>query len=593
MTPHDPDLEALVDTHLGLFASLPEEEMAAARQRTAHQLRKRRLETTTFAAAFPPPGRILSNWRAAAALIAAAALFLAVVRLPVPAQRSERNGPTVATVAEGDAFIDNASGARLVAGAPIGPGELLRTNQEAGAEVLLADGSRVEIRSRSALALERAGDGITIALQQGGIIVNAAKQRDGHLYVRTRDVTVSVVGTVFLVNAEPDGSRVGVIEGEVHVREQTRETRLRPGEQVSTGRVTATVPLKDEIAWSRRAAGHRAILAAFETGMAATAGPLIPLHETAAQQPGSGQGAPAAAAEFEEASVRLCDPAALPATPAGARGGGSGSLQMTPGRTHALCMTVAALVRTAYGFAARDYADVPRLDFNNVYGLGNDGGQRVRGGPDWVRTDRYTIDAVANESATARTMSGPMLRALLERRFQLHAHVEAEPAPAFALTIAEGGLKMKPVDMDACTRPPVIGAGAPLSPSPPIDSVRRGEKPACGLSIKGNDSTIALVGGATGLPPMGLLGEILGARVIDRTDIPSTARFNYLVEFAPDERTAGPLGGRGRAGVQQPDSPRASDIFTAFKEELGLQLEAVQAPREYIVIDRIERPSVN
>jgi len=580
----------MVDTPLGLFRTPPEEEIAAAQQRAARHLREHRRDVTTLPAIAPDRA---GRWTLAAALIAAAALFIAVVRLPEPVPDNEPHVSTVASVADGAGALYMSSGTRLVAGATIGVGEVLRTNPRSGAEVLLADGSRIEIRSQSALAFERADDGITIALQQGGIIVNAAKQRDGHLYVRTRDLTVSVVGTVFLVNTEPDGSRVGVIEGEVHVLEQTRETRLRPGEQVSTGRVRATVPLKEAIAWSRHAAGHLAILSAFEKGMAATAGPLVPLRETAAGQTGSRQGAPAAAPEFEEASIRLCDPTALPATPAGARGGGSGSFQMTPGRTHALCMTVAALIRTAYGFAARDYAEPPRLDFNNVYGLGNDGGQRVRGGPDWVRTDRYTIDAVANESANARTMSGPMLRGLLERRFQLKAHVEAEPASGFALTIAEGGLKMKPVDVDACTLPPVIGAGAPLSPSPPIDSVRRGEKPACGLSIKGNDSTIALVGGATGLPPMGLLGEILGARVIDRTDIPSTARFNYLLEFSLDDWMTGPLGGRGRGGTQALDVPRAADVFTAFREQLGLQLEAVQAPREYIVIDRIERPSPN
>ena len=99
---------------------------------------------------------------------------------------------------------------------------------------------------------------------------------------------------------------------------------------------------------------------------------------------------------------------------------------------------------------------------------------------------------------------------------------------------------------------------------------------------------------ATPFPPLvdGLV-DILGARVINRTDIPSTALFNYVLEFAPDDRTLGPLGGRGRGLTQASAEPRAPDIFTAFKEQLGLRLEAVQAPREYIVVDRIERPSPN
>jgi RNA polymerase sigma factor (sigma-70 family) len=69
-------------------------------------------------------------------------------------------------------------------------------------------GSRVEIREMSELSLDHASDGLRIRLSKGSIIVNAAKQRNGHLYVQTKDMTVSVVGTVFVVNAEEAGSRV-------------------------------------------------------------------------------------------------------------------------------------------------------------------------------------------------------------------------------------------------------------------------------------------------------------------------------------------------------------------------------------------------
>jgi hypothetical protein len=56
-------------------------------------------------------------------------------------------------------------------------------------------------------------------------------------------MTVSVVGTVFLVNAA-DSSRVGVIEGQVRTR--VIETRLRPGEQVPPVRHAAR-PLSEDI----------------------------------------------------------------------------------------------------------------------------------------------------------------------------------------------------------------------------------------------------------------------------------------------------------------------------------------------------------
>jgi uncharacterized protein (TIGR03435 family) len=38
---------------------------------------------------------------------------------------------------------------------------------------------------------------------------------------------------------------------------------------------------------------------------------------------------------------------------------------------------------------------------------------------------------------------------------------------------------------------------------------------------------------------------------------------------------------------------RAPTIFDALEQQLGLRLEPVQVPREYLVIDSIERPDPN
>ena len=55
-----------------------------------------------------------------------------------------------------------------------------------GLQVTLADDSRVEMRAHAEMTVDRASDGIQIDLKTGDIIVTAAKQRDGRLYVRTR-----------------------------------------------------------------------------------------------------------------------------------------------------------------------------------------------------------------------------------------------------------------------------------------------------------------------------------------------------------------------------------------------------------------------
>ena len=113
----------------------------------------------------------------------------------------------------------------------------------------LEDGTRVEMRGQSELALESANDGVRVRLSSGSILVTAARQRGGHLYVETPDTIVSVVGTVFLVERTSLGTRVGVCEGEVEVRQGLELRKLIPGQQASTN-PSMEGPLVEAIVWS-------------------------------------------------------------------------------------------------------------------------------------------------------------------------------------------------------------------------------------------------------------------------------------------------------------------------------------------------------
>src|SRR5688572_25436768 len=155
-------------------------------------------------------------WQAAPIRVAAVvAVPLLLVLFSIPFIRTSVSPGNVYAVVEavdGSLYrLTDGKATTVSAGERIDRGEILRTNGGAGAVLVLPDGSRVEIRSNSELALETADDGLLVRLNAGGVIVTAAKQRTGHLYVQTRDVTVAVVGTVFFVNAEAEGSRVGVI----------------------------------------------------------------------------------------------------------------------------------------------------------------------------------------------------------------------------------------------------------------------------------------------------------------------------------------------------------------------------------------------
>jgi hypothetical protein len=195
-------------------------------------------------------------WKSGVAASAAAAVLLVALIMS-----RTGSGPVVAQNLDGTLLRSVAGKEQVIAaGEGFVWGHAVHTNERAGATFVLADGSRVEMRAGSELALEQTNDGVRIRLSKGSVIVNAAKQRTGHLSVQTKDVAVSVIGTVFLVNAEEEGSRVAVIEGEVRVQHGTADKKLRRGEQVATGLQAEAQPVKEEISWSRNLEAHLALL---------------------------------------------------------------------------------------------------------------------------------------------------------------------------------------------------------------------------------------------------------------------------------------------------------------------------------------------
>jgi hypothetical protein len=201
------------------------------------------------------------RWAAAAALVAATGIgaYLASDRLLAP------SGPR-ATVAALEGTLYEVTGGRntpLARGASIDELESVRTAMGSGAVIRLRDGSLVEMRERTELALSEQRRGVTIRLAAGNVIVQAAKQHARHLYVDAGDCMVSVTGTVFSVNHGIKGSRVAVVEGEVKVTQGDNVSVLHPGDQVATSASLTPVPVEQEIAWSRNVDQYTALLQDF------------------------------------------------------------------------------------------------------------------------------------------------------------------------------------------------------------------------------------------------------------------------------------------------------------------------------------------
>jgi uncharacterized protein (TIGR03435 family) len=258
---------------------------------------------------------------------------------------------------------------------------------------------------------------------------------------------------------------------------------------------------------------------------------------------------------FEVASIRPCK-----VEPGDRSGGGNSS----PGRLNVKCTTVKGLINQAYLLFA-----------NGQFRVGLP--PPIEGGPAWIDSEHYEINAKAEASVRREILNGPMLQALLEDRLKLRVHRETREVPVYGLTVAKGGLKLQPFKEGSCT-PVDRTQFAPFSGPPTPDQIAknchaRAIKDGLTLKVEAQGMTL------DEFSKVFLDTHTLGRPVVNKTGI--SGRFDFHLEYAPD---------RGSPG----DDPGAGpSIFTALQEQLGLKLESTKGPGEFLVIDSIERPSEN
>jgi len=398
------------------------------------------------------------------------------------------------------------------------------------------DGSKIEMRPNSELALEDAGDGVRIRLNGGSVLVTAAKQRNRHLYVQTKDVTVSVVGTVFLVNAEEAGSGVSVYEGEVHVQQGKELKKLLPGDQLSTNPLMPEHSVTDQVAWARRPEEPLALLpqAVVPKHLAFDAASIRPGRPIQEQLPTRIR-CRGVDGEFDVL------PATAPAGPAQGRCTGDNVM-------------LVQLVSTAYA-----------IPLNRISGL-----------PDPELQPTYYVNAAAEDpSRTTKAELRQMLQTLLMDRLNLKVHRETKEVDGWVLTVGTSGVKFKETSGEeepAGMRP----TPAALAAGGARGAVSDGILPSV---MKGKIRINHLAQSLT---------TMAQAPVLDQTGLTGLYDITFTIDVIPSPPNPG--GGRGGGAPGPEFSP---PLPKALEDQLGLHLERAKVPVESLVVDHVEKATEN
>ena len=274
-------------------------------------------------------------------------------------------------------------------------------------------------------------------------------------------------------------------------------------------------------------------------------------------------------AKFEVASVKLSRDCGNPAGAADGRR--SGGASPSPGRLH-VCGPVASLIQSAYVI----FAD----GRTNRMLEARASGPPLSGGPEWVRSDNYLIDAEPDQATSQEMMNGPMMQRLLEERFHLVLRRETREVPAYALTAVKGAAKLHPFVEGSC-----VAVDVTKRPNPPLPPGQQYCQNGNFRPGKG-ENFVFQAQGMTLDRFAGLMGWVAGRPVINRTGIEGL--FDFRLEFGRDEATP-TLAGPGEAS----DEPPGPSILTALQEQLGLKLEPARGAKEFLIIDHVERPAEN
>jgi uncharacterized protein (TIGR03435 family) len=181
--------------------------------------------------------------------------------------------------------------------------------------------------------------------------------------------------------------------------------------------------------------------------------------------------------------------------------------------------------------------------------------RQVSGLPKSFSSRNYDIEA-RSAMPVSREQMMRMLQNLIEDRFKLRLNRETKELRVYVLRVSKGGPKLEENKDGADLEARNSGAGR--------ETYRNF--------------------------PMPIFANILSAHlddtVVDGTGLKGS--YDFKLEFTPER-----LGQGAKDGHEPAPNLEGPDLFTALKEQLGLELKREAAPVTLLVIDHIEDPADN
>lgn len=225
---------------------------------------------------------------------------------------------------------------------------------------------------------------------------------------------------------------------------------------------------------------------------------------------------------------------------------------------------------------------------------------QVLGGPDWMKTQVFSIDAelsksLSNQVKAPLRLVGPgtgfpaevpgtdvakqVFRSLLINRFKLQIKHETEELPVYELVLAKDGRKIAAdrTSDQSCRMTDV---------DPDLPSVFvRGK----GLWLDVKSCDFDTFAGFLSASP-----ELRSRVLVDNTGL--HGRYSFKLHWTPEPPIGMPMptiGGQSNNSAAPSESSGPSPFITALQEQLGLKMQPTTAPVDTIVIQHIENPAKN